>query len=293
LGERRSTRSETPFNGRGVESLVPCLRVVLVDPLYEGNVGHIARSMMNFDAESLAIVKGPVLGDEGRDRAVHAQGMLDDALRTDSLEAALEGTDLAVGFTARLSGREAKYHRNPLDLRDWAPTAAAHPGRLALVFGREDRGLTNDEAGLCDVLVSIPTSDAYRSMNLAHAVAVVLYSLYAAPERPRVKAYTPADKAQLERLVARFRVLMQSSDFPEHKRVMVETMFRRIMGRAAPTSWEVHTLLGVFRDVLWHLGVRQGKKQGELPPAEREDDGPPMESYLLAKKPESSDPDER
>lgn len=243
-------------------------------------MGHVARSIMNFGAEDLAIVKGARLTDEGRDRAVHAQGILEDALRVRSLPEALEDCDLAVGFTARLTDGEAKYHRNPLDLRDWSPQAAAHPGRLALVFGREDRGLTNDEAAACDVLVTIPTHDAYRSMNLSHAVTVALYALYAAGDVEKVKAYTPAEHVQLERLIDRFQVLMERSDYPEHKRVMVATMFRRMMGRAAPTSWEIHTLLGVLRDVLWHLGVRQEKKGGELPPSQREDDGPPLESYM-------------
>ncbi len=252
-----------------------------MDPLYEGNVGHVARSMMNFGAEDLSIVKGPRLTDEGRNRAVHAQGVLDRSDRVGSLGEALAGCDLAVGFTARVSDREAKYHRNPLDLRDWAPKAVTHPGELALVFGREDRGLTNDEAAACDVLVSIPTSDAYRSMNLSHAVTVVLYDLYAASGRERVKAYTPAEKVQLERLVDRFVVLMERSDYPEHKRVMVATMFRRILGRSAPTSWEVHTLLGVLRDALWHLGVRQEKKEGEMPPDERPERPVSVESLTL------------
>ncbi len=279
------------MRGPGLEWAVPRLRVVLVDPLYEGNVGHVARSVMNFGGDDLAIVKGPRLTDEGRNRAVHAQGVLDEALRVGSLPEALAECDLAVGFTARVSDREAKYHRNPLDLRDWSLQAAAHPGRLALVFGREDRGLTNDEAAACDVLVSIPTHDAYRSMNLSHAVAVALYALYAAGDVDKVKTYTPAEKKQLERLVERFQVLMERSDYPEHKRVMVATMFRRMMGRSAPTSWEVHTLLGVLRDVLWHLGVRQEKKGGELPPSQRDDEGPPMESYVAVQ--DHSDENER
>lgn len=261
------------------------LAVILVDPLYEGNVGHVARSMMNFGSTDLRIVKGVALTDAGRDRAVHAQGVLDDAKRVDTLDEAAGGCDLLVGFTARLTGGEEKYRRNPLDIRDWAPRGAAHPGRIALVFGREDRGLTNEEADRCDILVTIPTHEMYRSMNLAHAVTVALWSLYAESEAARVKEYTPATKEQIDRLVVRFGQMMELSDFPEHKRGAVLTMIRRLVARADPTTWEITTFLGLLRDTLYHLGNRRARKDAELPPEERRDvdlglaDLPDMEDW--------------
>lgn len=249
---------------------MPQLRVILVDPLYQGNVGHVARSMMNFGVTDLAFVAGVALGDEARDRAVHAQKVLDDAPRCGSLDEAGAGCDLLVGFTARMTGQEGKYRRNPVDLRDWAPKAAAHPGRIGLVFGREDRGLTNEDADRCDVLVCIPTHEMYRSMNLAHAATVALYAIYAEGDVAKVKEYTPAPKSDLDRLAARFALLLEAGDYPPHKRAATVTMFQRLVGRADPTAWEVTTLLGAFKDVLYHLGVRRERPETELSPEVRQ-----------------------
>lgn len=260
------TNPKTPLR---VRSLVAELRVILVDPLYQGNVGHVARSMMNFGVTDLAFVKGTKITDEGRDRAVHAQKVLDDAPRHATLTEAAAGCDLLVGFTARMTGQESKYRRNPMDLRQWAPEAAKQPGRIGLVFGREDRGLTNEDADRCDILVCIPTHEMYRSMNLAHAVTVALYSVYAEARTELVKEYTPAPKEDLDRLAARFALLLEAGDYPPHKRAATVTMFQRLVGRAAPTAWEVTTLLGAFKDVLYHLGLRRDRPQNELPITER------------------------
>lgn len=266
--------------------MLPRLRVVLVHPLYEGNIGHVARAIMNFDAAELALVGGPRLTDAGRDRAVHAQAILDDALRVPSVAAAIADCDLSVGFTARMGDRESHYHRNPLDLRDWAPDGAAHPGRVALVFGPEDRGLSNDESAPLDVLVSIPTSERYRSLNLSHAVAVALYALHTAGGPGRIKEYTPAERHQLDRLVERFLEVLANSDYPRHKRQRVATMFRRVLGRAQPTQWEVHTLLGVMRDILYHIrGRREARPPGERPPHERDDPGMDLAALAAARGP--------
>jgi tRNA/rRNA methyltransferase len=277
-----SPDAETALRGEPSSRSVPRFRVVLVSPLYEGNIGHVARAIMNFDAEELAIVDCPPLTDEGRDRAVHAQKILNDAILVDSVDAAIAGCDLSVGFTGRVAGRQTDYHRNPLDLRDWAPEGAARPGKIALVFGPEDRGLSNEESKPLDLLVTIPTSEKYRSLNLSHAVTVALYALYTAQDPERRKTYTPAEREQLDRLVSRFAEMLENSDYPVHRRVRVATMLRRILGRAEVTTYEVHTLLGVMRDVLFHLrGRREARPDAERPYHERGED-PGMDLEVLA-----------
>lgn len=227
--------------------------------------------MMNFGCSELAIVKGTHITDVARDRAVHAQVILDNAMRVQTFDEATQGCDLVVGFTARLTGLERKYRRNPVDLRDWAPEAVTHPGHIALVFGREDRGLTNEQADRCHVLASIPTDEAYRSMNLAHAVTVALWTLYAERREERVKEYTPATLEQIERANEMFGEMLAHGAYPAHKIEATRTMFRRLLGRARPTTWEASTLMGVFKRVLWSLGVRRTRGPMELPPEERGD----------------------
>lgn len=246
-------------------------RVILVDPLYEGNVGHAARSMLNFGIDDLAIVKGCSIGKEGQDRAVHAQVVLENARRTETLAEAGKGCDLLVGFTARMTGRERRFRRNPVDLRDWAPQAAAAPGRIGLVFGREDRGLTNEETEHCDVLVAIPTDDRYRSMNLAHAITVACWSVYAEGLTGRVKEYTPADPDLVERIHDAVEEVMEVSGYAQHKRATTRTMFRRLLGRAAPTQSEAVHLMGLFKKTLWKMGRARPRPEAELPLDARDD----------------------
>jgi len=117
---------------------------------------------------------------------------------------------------------------------------------VAIVFGREDYGLYNDELDLADILVNIPTGDEYPIMNLSHSVAVVLYELFqpsAKSVRPRKAA--PTEKELLNRW---FDELLDSIDYPEHRRKNTKLMWRRMMGRAVPTKWEFYTLAGVMKD---------------------------------------------
>jgi TrmH family RNA methyltransferase len=128
-------------------------------------------------------------------------------------------------------------------------------GEVALVFGREDYGLYNDELELADALVNIPTGDEYPIMNLSHAVAVVCYELF----QPTAKRVKPRDSAPVEKekLNEFFDDLLDSIDYPSHRRRNTKLMWRRMMGRAVPTKWEFYTLAGVLKDAA--AGAKKNK----------------------------------
>ena len=152
------------------------IRVVLVHTSHPGNIGGVARAMKNMGIGKLHLVAPRQYPDEQANwRAASAGDVLERAVVTETLVEAIADCQFVVGTSAR--GRRIPWPL--LDPRQCAPRmdTASHHGEVAVVFGREDRGLTNDELQLCNLHLNIPTSDAYSSLNLAMAVQIVCYEL--------------------------------------------------------------------------------------------------------------------
>jgi len=221
------------------------IRIVLVEPKNEGNVGAIARAMKNFAAQDLVLVRPCPLGSEARRRAMHGSDVLEGAKAFQDLEAALEGADLIVGTSGIDTASEKRFARISMTPWDLADRVARLDGTVALLLGREDFGLLDDELLRCDVLVTIPASEAYPILNVSHAAAILLYEL-GAPRKPR-KTPRRASGLEKERLHAALSDLLEATDYPAHKRTRTKIIFRRLLGRAVPTKWEFHALMGVFQ----------------------------------------------
>lgn len=230
-------------------------RIVLVEPKAQGNVGSVARSMKNFGQTELVLVNPPELGDECRGRALHAWDVVTSAKQVKSIEEALQGCDYVVGTTARVPDPDKSYLRNPIDARDFPERIQNVDGTIALLFGREDFGLLNTELELCDLLITIPSSPLYRSLNLAHAVTVVLYELYVQlvtqPERVRL----PLSGEMRNHFTANMDRLIEAMKFPEHQERNVKTSYRKLFGRAVPTAWEYYVLMGILKRCLQKYGL--------------------------------------
>src|SRR3990170_1202770 len=207
------------------------VRVVLVEPKNEGNVGAVARAMRNFDVADLVLVRPCPIGDEARKRAMHGADVLEAARAVETFEEGLRGADLVVGTSG--------------PPRDLASKVAAMDGTLALVFGREDFGLLEEEIRACDLLVTIPASEDYPILNLSHAATILLYELFAG--RPSRRPRRKASGLEKDRLLEALGDLMEATDYPAHKRSRTKVMFRRLMGRAVPSAWEFHALMGVLQ----------------------------------------------
>lgn len=254
------------------------LGVILVDPEHPGNVGAIARLMRNFGSGELVLVRGVEIDDHARNRAKHAQDVLDNSVRVATLDEALKRFDLTVAASCRLTGREQGYHRNPVEVRDFAPRLAETSGRVALVFGREGDGLTNEEIKKCDAVVTVPTAPDYRSMNVSMACAVALYECWLASTYPKPKEFELATEAEKEKLFDVLELLLHSLDYPTHRRDATMTMVRRLLGRAVPTAWEFHTLMGVLTRTLHSMGKWDGNYDDGDHPFGLPDEVVPLES---------------
>ena len=224
---------------------MPRIRVILVGPKNEGNVGAVARAMKNFGAAELVLVQPCRLGVEARKRAMHAVDLLRSARTVPSFAAAARGADLLVGTSGIDTLSEKHFARIAVGPKEMAARAARMKGTLALAFGPEDFGLSEEDIARCDLLVKIPAVDAYPILNLSHAASIVLYELRAA-NAPR-KATRPASGLEKEKLHEALARLLEATDYPPHKRARTKVMFRRLVGRAVPSKWEFHALMGVLQ----------------------------------------------
>lgn len=235
---------------------MPEIRIVLIGPKFEGNVGAIARSMANFDIRELYLVGPCEIGDDAYRRAKHGSDILDNAVVVDSFEAALEGCFLVAGTSGITTKGDRNYTRLPVPVREFAQHVHGYEERIALVFGREDIGLFQDELNKCDILVHVPTGETYPILNLSHAATLVMYELF--QEGSITRRPEPADRAEKEYMFDFFEDLMDAIDYPENRREDTSVMFRRMMGRSIPTKYEYNTIMGIFGDA--SKIIRHGKK---------------------------------
>jgi len=220
--------------------------VVLVEPKYSGNIGAVARVMKNFQVSKLYLVNPCALDDDCFIRAVHATDILENASIFPCFSDAVKNIDLLIATSSIETVSDKKHLRNPLFPMQLSEQINQVSGSIGLVFGREDYGLYNPEIAQCDIMLKIPTSTLYPSLNLSHAVAVVLYEIFThttnMPQHRR-----PLDSMEKNILFDTFSDLLDNISYPAHKKQKTLVMFKRMMGRSLPSKWEYHTLMGVLK----------------------------------------------
>ena len=245
-------------------------RIVLVGPKFPGNVGAVARSMANFGLRDLVLVNPSCeLDDDAFRRAKHGSFILDNVRIVNTMDEALEDCFLVAGTSGVTTKGDSNYTRIPVPVREFAEGCRGYQDKIALVFGREDIGLLQEELERCDVLVWVPTGDEFPILNLSHAATIVMYEMYQADHVPRKTL--PANREQKERLFSTFDDLMAEVGYPENRRNGTRVMFRRMMGRSIPSEYEFRTIMGVIGDAV--RIIRNGKpweKKDRCGPAGRQ-----------------------
>ena len=230
------------------------IRVVLVSPSHPGNIGAVARAMKNMALEELVLVSPRQFPDpEATARASGAHDVLGAARVVGTLAEALRGC----GFVAATTSRERDQYFRVLDVREAAPRIVTEALRAptAVVFGAERTGLTNEELETAHVLIRIPASDAYASLNLAMAVQVVAYELFRA-RGVAVPAAAPgaaplASAADMQRLFEHLAQVLEQIDFRDRTQSGTHLMarIRRFLQRAELDENEVNILRGILTAV--------------------------------------------
>lgn len=235
--------------------------VVLVEPQSPGNVGMVCRAMKNFGFHDLRLVNPcPLDHPEALKFAVSAKGMLSTAKIYNTLREAIADSPVSVATTRR----HGKYRQEIFPPSEIASMIGESipANRAAIVFGREDSGLTTDEVALCRWQATIPT-DEFGSLNLAQAVLLFSYELRngLANKEEKVDGRELAPSADLEPLYAQMEVTLLKVGFlkPENPAHLMRT-FRRIFSRASLDTREVAVLRGLFSQVDWATGEFHGKK---------------------------------
>ena len=244
------------------------IAIVLQRPRYPENIGSAARAMSNMGIGSLRVVQPENYDLEKVCKlATHAAKDAVDRIELfDSLEKALADFQYVVGTTARLGSRRQAVQSPSLLAERLIPISQEN--RVAIVFGPEDRGLTNEDTWLCHVLVNIPTAE-FSSLNLAQAVMVVSYELFKA-SLEKSEGFTPrlAGHNELEGMYEDIKdILLRISFINADNPDFWLNNFRRFFSRLPLRAKEVSLIRGICRQVRWYGKdrFRKGVEEGGRP----------------------------
>lgn len=233
------------------------ISVVLVEPRGPANIGATARAMANCGLSDLVLVNPcEYRNDECFGRACNAGRIVLNARVFPTLSECVKEFGFVLGTTRR-TGKL----REPLMEIDGAVSmirGMSERNAVALLFGREDRGLVNSELALCDVLVELPAHEDYPSLNLSHAVFLLCHYLYmSSGTSKQLRDITAAPREEREKMYAHMEEMLRSLDYGDEGREFllraIIKNFRVLFGRTSLMEKEVNMLRGIFSQILARL----------------------------------------
>ena len=218
--------------------------VVLVKPKYDENVGAVARVMKNFGLKDLRLVKPEAdwKGGRARSRAMHGQDLLKKVKVFLSLEKALQGIEVSVATTAKIT-RQSNVFRSPLSPKEFF-SAHSPKEKIALVFGSEPDGLGNEDIRLCDALVSIPCHHAYPTMNLAMSAGVIFYEAF--KHASKTTKHKTAGENIRKQLLKTFKEIIEADSQIKNKKDTLSAC-KSLLGKTLLTEKEAHAVLSALK----------------------------------------------
>ena len=225
------------------------VRIVLVSPRNPLNIGAAARAMSNFGFMQLRLVNPYHVAFREARSAVHAGAILQSAREYATVAEAIADCTVAVGTTAA-GGRELQHPLRRLEYG--ARLIRKQPGPVALLFGSEKFGLSNEDMAFCHWLMRIPTREEHGSMNLGQAVAVCLYELSRAAISPKPEPRKPATSESLERMTSVLQEVLERSGYVHADSTGAK--IRRLVRRLDLTTHDAEIWIGMLRQILWKLG---------------------------------------
>lgn len=219
------------------------IRVVLVEPKYQLNLGYVARVMKNFGIGQLYIVnpRCKVIGRRSIQYAKHGRDVLESAKIVSSLGKAISG--VALGSTGVWRKSDSSFHK-VITLASLRRRPALMSGKVSLIIGRDDSGLNRKEMSECDAVLFIETDEKYPVLNISHALAIMLYELTLGRARYDFGKYAAGEKS-MKALATLFRKRIDADGYVRDKR-LVSAAFARMLKRSAPTNEEVNALMAAF-----------------------------------------------
>jgi len=250
------------------------LAVVLVNPMYSENIGAAARACANFGVPNLIVVNPESLDEEKMKAMATKAGIpiIKSMQVFPDLESALKDFRYVVGTTARLGRRRMVYH-TPKEIAPYLCELSVN-NRIAILFGNERFGLSNEDLGLCDKVVTIPTTE-HASLNVAQAVVIILYEIFQHAGEPVFPKPQLATQHELSIMYKIIEATLATIDYiPHENQVLWLTNIRRFLSRLELTSKEVKIIQGFCRQLLWALGkeIKLSSQEEKEPQSDRSEE---------------------
>ncbi len=230
------------------------IAVILVKPMYSENIGSAARACANFGISQLILVNPEEINYEKAKAMATRTGMhvLERMKIFPELSVALEEFNYVVGTTARLGRRRMVYY-TPKELAPYICELSIN-NKIAILFGNERLGLSNEDLSYCDKVITIPTTQN-ASLNIAQAVVIILYEIFQQASIPRFPRPALATQQELKIMYSIIEATLKEIDYiPHENKVLWFTNIKRFLSKLELTSKEVKIIQGFCRQLLWALG---------------------------------------
>jgi tRNA/rRNA methyltransferase len=240
------------------------IAVAIVEPQYHVNVGHIARLMKNFGLEKLYLANPRYDREEAVRYATHGKDVLVSA-EVIMLKQLRKKFDILVATSAIQATSKLNILRESISPERLAQLAYDAEGKdLCIVLGRESSGLNNQELELCDLVVTIDTKTRYRTMNVAHALAILLYEI--SRFRPEVrdrrkktkKSIDLASQQDIDLLLRYVDKVADAGNYDDHKKPLLDAAMKKMVAESVPTTKDVMLLVSLLRRSL--LAMERSRK---------------------------------
>jgi tRNA/rRNA methyltransferase len=234
------------------------LKVILVEPNGPLNVGSVARLCSNFEVDELRIVspKCDIFSLEAKKMALKGQKFLDNCKIFHNLENAICDCDLVLASCGRINVSKDSFFESSEDIFDWT-LSFKKINNLALIFGREDRGLTNSELLLANKTFNIQISQNNPSLNLSHAVSIALYELNKSSKRKfdqELKVFNLASSKQIhDSFLEIEELLLKVGYLLKHTSKAKISKFKNFILRSNTSMHEINVLRGIVHQINWFL----------------------------------------
>ena len=236
------------------------IAVTLIEPQYPVNVGHIARLMKNFGLKKLYFVRPNFDKIEAAKYSTHGNDILI-AAKSVTLSQLRKKFDVIVGTTAILGSSRLNILRESISAEQLAKII--HDSSIkdfCILLGRESSGLNNEELKLCNLVVTIDTKTNYRTMNVAHALAILLYEIskLQSPELPvkmNKKKIELASQKDIDLLLQYVNKLADAGNYDLHKKPLLESAVKKLLAKSVPTTKDIMLLVSLLRKS--HLAIER------------------------------------
>jgi tRNA/rRNA methyltransferase len=242
------------------------IAITLIEPQYPVNVGHIARLMKNFGLKKLYFVRPNFDKIEAAKYSTHGNDILI-AAKSVTLSQLRKKFDVIVGTTAILGSSRLNILRESISAEQLAKII--HDSSIkdfCILLGRESSGLNNEELKLCNLVVTIDTKTNYRTMNVAHALAILLYEIskLQSPELPvkmNKKKIELASQKDIDLLLQYVNKLADAGNYDLHKKPLLESAVKNLLAKSVPTMKDIMLLVSLLRKS--HLAIERLRQKNK------------------------------